>query len=83
LKKNNWDNPFSRSKTCSKEMIHLEKKEDVLTTVAKEPHMDFNKRSILPTEKVVAGDSVDEHSLLEEANILITGDEIRQQNENL
>jgi hypothetical protein len=37
----------------------------------------------IPKKKYVAGDSVDKHSDLEEANIIITGDEIRQQNENL
>jgi hypothetical protein len=29
------------------------------------------------------GDSIDEHRRLESANIALTGDEIRQQNENL
>ncbi|MEC1525041.1 hypothetical protein P9D43_23830 [Neobacillus niacini] len=38
---------------------------------------------IYPTEKYVPGESVDRHKDLEDANILITGDEIRQQNENL
>lgn len=38
---------------------------------------------IYPTEKYVPGESVDQHKELQDANIMITGDEIRQQNENL
>jgi hypothetical protein len=38
---------------------------------------------IYPSEKYVPGESVDQHKELEDANVLITGDEIRQQNENL
>ena len=37
----------------------------------------------LPNGKNVPGNSVDEHKALEEVNIILTGDEIKQQNENL
>lgn len=59
------------------------KKDDYLTTAPKEPQMTNNNGDILPKQKYVPGDSVDEHERLKEANTLITGDEIRQQNENL
>ncbi|MDQ1145488.1 hypothetical protein QE429_002315 [Bacillus sp. SORGH_AS 510] len=42
-----------------------------------------NNDPVIPAKKYVAGDSVDKHSDLEEANIILTGDEIHQQNENL
>lgn len=56
-------------------------KEGYLTTAPKD--MKMTNGGIFPKQKYVPGDSVDEHSRLEEANTLITGDEIRQQNENL
>jgi hypothetical protein len=61
----------------------MAKKEDYLTTAPKEPQITINNGSLFPNLKNIAGDSVDEHKYLEEANIIITGDEIRQQNENL
>lgn len=36
-----------------------------------------------PHLKNVAGDSVDEHRKIEFANVIIAGEEIKQQNENL
>ncbi|MCL6574382.1 MAG: hypothetical protein K6T88_22340 [Bacillus sp. (in: Bacteria)] len=59
------------------------KKEDHQTTAAKKTHSEFDKGSTLPNKIVVSGESVEEHRNLEEANIINTGDEIRQQNENL
>ena len=38
---------------------------------------------IYPSQKYVPGESVDEHKNIVDANIMLTGDEIRQQNENL
>lgn len=61
----------------------MAKKEDYLTTAPKEPVMTINNGAFFPNKKSVAGDSVDEHRYLEEANTIINGDEIRQQNENL
>ncbi|MCM3714866.1 hypothetical protein [Halalkalibacter oceani] len=37
----------------------------------------------LPNRKNIPGDSVDAHKELEKANAAITGEEIKQQNENL
>ena len=45
--------------------------------------MTLENGSRFPNLKNIVGNSVDEHKELEEANITITGDEIRQQNENL
>ncbi|MDM5331443.1 hypothetical protein [Neobacillus sp. CF12] len=38
---------------------------------------------IYPSQKYVPGDSVDKHKDIEDATIMLAGDEIRQQNENL
>jgi len=59
------------------------KTEDYLTNAPKETQFTINNGSIFPNLKSSSGDSVDEHMELIEANTLITGDEIRQQNENL
>ncbi|MDR6998298.1 hypothetical protein [Neobacillus niacini] len=59
------------------------KKEDYLTNAPKEEQITIENGSIFPNFKNVAGDSVDRHMELIEANIVITGDEIKQQNENL
>lgn len=61
----------------------MAKKKDYLTTAPKETQLTINNGSVFPILKNVPGDSVDEHKFLEEANTIITGDEIRQQNENL
>ena len=53
----------------------------------KQPHIDQMKDNQMegrpPNQRKVSGDSVDEHSYIEAGNILLTGDEIKQQNENL
>jgi hypothetical protein len=64
-------------------LIKIAKSKDYLTTADKKTQMTINNGSIFPNKKNVAGDSVDEHKYIEEANTIITGDEIRQQNENL
>jgi len=61
----------------------LTKKEDYLTTSPQKRQMTVENGSIFPNLKNVPGNSVNEHKELEEANAIITGDEIRQQNENL
>ncbi|MBI0575922.1 hypothetical protein IEC97_01000 [Neobacillus cucumis] len=59
------------------------KKEDYLTNAPRQEQVTIENGSIFPNLKNVAGDSVDRHMELTEANIVITGDEIKQQNENL
>lgn len=61
----------------------MTKKEDYLTSAAKQEEITINNGSLFPNKKNVPGDSVNEHKYLEEANALVTGEEIRQQNENL
>jgi hypothetical protein len=61
----------------------MAKKEDYLTTAPRKVQVTINNGSVFPNLKSVPGDSVDEHEFLEEANSIISGDEIRQQNENL
>lgn len=59
------------------------KKEDYLTTAPKEPQFTIENGGIYPNKKNIPGDSVDEHKNLVEANTIIAGGEIGQQNENL
>jgi len=44
---------------------------------------DAQKSTYTPNQRFVPGGSVDEHRDIEAGNILLTGDEIKQQNENL
>ncbi|MED4204015.1 hypothetical protein [Neobacillus mesonae] len=61
----------------------MARKQDFLTTAPKQQQITLNNGNSYPNLKNIPGDSVDEHKQLEEANTIITGDEIRQQNENL
>lgn len=58
-------------------------RKDYLTPAPKKQEMTINNGSIYPNLKNVAGNSVNEHEFLEEANSLIAEGEIGQQNENL
>jgi len=49
----------------------------------KDQSRDLLKDTYADNTKTVSGDSVDKLRNLEEANTLISGDEIHQQNENL
>nr|WP_106779483.1 hypothetical protein [Lysinibacillus timonensis] len=60
----------------------MEKKEEYLTTAPKEEKITIENGSRFPNLRNVSGNSVGGHKELEEANIVVTGDEIRQQNEN-
>ncbi|MBM4761945.1 hypothetical protein [Bacillus sp. B15-48] len=40
-------------------------------------------KGMVPSTSEIPGDSIDMHRAVETANILLTGDEIKQQNENL
>lgn len=64
-------------------MILMAKKKDYLTPADEQPLVTIDNGSVFPNKKNTPGDSVNEHKALEEANMIITGDEIRQQNENL
>lgn len=54
-----------------------------LTNAPKKQQLTIENGSTYPNGKHIPGDSVDKHKALEEANIILTGDEIKQQNENL
>ncbi|MED4227641.1 hypothetical protein [Neobacillus cucumis] len=60
----------------------MAEKKDYLTP-SDEQQMTINNGAVFPNKKNVPGDSVNKHKMIEEANTIITGDEIRQQNENL
>ncbi|MFF2753086.1 hypothetical protein ACFVR1_04930 [Psychrobacillus sp. NPDC058041] len=61
----------------------MDKKETYLTTAPKNSQITIENGSTFPNLRNVQGNSVNEHKALEEANIIIAGDEIKQQNENL
>jgi hypothetical protein len=63
--------------------MKMTEKEDYLTTASKKKQVTIENGNRFPNFKNVAGDSVDEHKLLEEANIGLSEGEIGQQNENL
>jgi len=71
------------NKPFKKGVVKMADKKDFLTTAPKQKQMTLENGSRFPNLKNIVGNSVDEHKELEEANITITGDEIRQQNENL
>ena len=48
-----------------------------------ERNKDLLNSTYTPNQRYVPGGSVDEHSDFEAGNIILTGDEIKQQNENL
>jgi hypothetical protein len=64
-------------------MIFIAKTKNYLTPADERPQMTIENGSVFPNKTNTPGDSVNEHKALEEANMIITGDEIRQQNENL
>ncbi|MGJ7921561.1 hypothetical protein [Neobacillus sp. LXY-4] len=53
------------------------------TTAPKQPSFTIQTDNASPNPTSIPGDSVNEHKNLELANAIITGDEIKQQNENL
>nr|WP_042355436.1 hypothetical protein [Bacillus rubiinfantis] len=61
----------------------MAKKKDYLTTAPGNQQFTVQTGAVYPNLKNIPGESVNEHEYLEEANTIITGDEIRQQNENL
>jgi hypothetical protein len=77
------DSIFLYCKCFKKGDDFMAKKEDYLTNAPKKVQVTINNGSIFSNQKNVPGDSVDQHESLEEANTIISGDEIRQQNENL
>lgn len=59
------------------------KKYNYLTTAPKKQQMTIVNDGKFPNPKHLPGDSVEEYEYQKEANLMITGDEIHQQNENL
>lgn len=63
--------------------VSMKKTNESLTNSSEEITKAVQKESQLPRFENTPGDSVDELRNLEDANEIISGDEIRQQNENL
>ncbi|WP_371321687.1 hypothetical protein [Robertmurraya korlensis] len=61
----------------------VKKNNEYLTNAAKQNQVTIQNGGDFPNLKNIPGDSVDEHKNQEVANQIITGDEIKQQNENL
>ncbi|CAM3736350.1 hypothetical protein [Mesobacillus zeae] len=59
------------------------KKNDRLTNAPENTEITIHTGDTMPNKKNTPGDSVAKHKDLEMANLILTGDEIRQQNENL
>jgi hypothetical protein len=56
---------------------------DFLTTAPKKQQVTIANSNTVSNEKHMPGDSEDEYQYQKEANLLLSGDEIHQQNENL
>ncbi|HYK75275.1 MAG TPA: hypothetical protein VEV44_19435 [Pseudoneobacillus sp.] len=61
----------------------MTEKQNYLTNTPSREQVTIQNDDTYPNAKNIPGDSVDGHKELEEANALITGEEIKQQNENL
>lgn len=61
----------------------MAKKDDYLTNAPKKEKITINNGAVFPNLKNIPGESVDQHEFLKEANTILAGDEIGQQNENL
>ncbi|RHW42212.1 hypothetical protein D1B31_06170 [Neobacillus notoginsengisoli] len=61
----------------------MEKKTKYTTPAIKNPTITIETGDTFPNPESIPGNSVDEHKQLEEANVIMGGDEIKQQNENL
>ncbi|XJZ25792.1 hypothetical protein ACF5W4_10255 [Bacillota bacterium Lsc_1132] len=61
----------------------MSKSDHYLTNAPRRSQITINTGGEFPNSNPLPGDSVEEHKDLEEANTIIAGDEIRQQNENL
>ncbi|MDP4084945.1 MAG: hypothetical protein Q8934_10060 [Bacillota bacterium] len=61
----------------------MDKLKNYQTNAPKDAQLSIANSGNAPNKKSIPGDSVNEYQAQREANIVITGDEIRQQNENL
>lgn len=61
----------------------MSNKNHYLTNSSKSEQVSIESSEVIPNSRNIPGDSVDKHKELEIANVILTGDEIKQQNENL
>jgi hypothetical protein len=61
----------------------MRKKDKYLTNSPTSEQVTIQSSEALPNSKNIPGNSIDAHKELELANAILTGDEIKQQNENL
>jgi hypothetical protein len=66
-----------------KELGSMTKKREYETSAPKEPQVSLVSGNTFINTNHITGNSVNEHKNLEEANRILGGDEIHQQNENL
>jgi hypothetical protein len=63
--------------------MSMSRKDQYLTNSPAQEQVSIQSSEAIPISKNIPGDSVDAHKELELANAILTGDEIKQQNENL
>jgi hypothetical protein len=61
----------------------MSNKDKYLTNSPTSEQVTIQSSEVFPNSKNIPGDSIDAHKELELANAILTGDEIKQQNENL
>jgi hypothetical protein len=61
----------------------MAKKDQYLTNSPAREQVSIQSSEVISNSKNIPGDSVEAHKELELANAILTGDEIKQQNENL
>jgi hypothetical protein len=61
----------------------MSSKDQYLTNSPVSEQVTIQSSETIPNSKNIPGNSVDSHKELELANAILTGDEIKQQNENL
>jgi hypothetical protein len=61
----------------------MSNKDQYLTNSLVSKQVTIQSSEAIPNSKNIPGNSVDAHKELELANAILTGDEIKQQNENL
>ncbi|PLR98773.1 hypothetical protein [Bacillus sp. T33-2] len=61
----------------------MKEKNEYVTYAPREQVLTVQNGGVYPNLKNIPGDSVSEHKDMEMANAILTGEEIKQQNENL
>jgi hypothetical protein len=77
------NNQIENSELLEQGVNEMNNKNNYLTNSPLKEQVTIQTGDLFPNAKNIAGNSVDKHKELESANAIISGDEIKQQNENL